>query len=325
MYVCRNLAYGYLQAKVHRGKFDPSYFGVSLEDIALDCVAPLFRRGDDGRFTKLVNYFSPLDLATLTDAELVGATRRLVFSKVNEELVRLYKESDPSLSMVIRSIKYALKYSHRLIPVVRSNEYWIQIPDSRPEEDVLPVMPAEILETALLARLERRTDFRHILGLVAEVLSNQDLYQKQYSLVGAAVVIRSLMVRSYWNPTETEGDGEQFMPGEIDRFIRESIQRTKSSLTRSYLEKGKLSASLFESYFNTVSDILEAEFISNDGMELTYFESLQRHLTDLHQEEYLSRHRIYLEYLVKLTRMNFLESVKREIITSPQGESAENP
>ncbi|MDX1439483.1 MAG: hypothetical protein R3284_06225, partial [Rubricoccaceae bacterium] len=43
---CHLLAIAYLRRRSHAGRLDPSLFGVTLEDLALDCVAELFRRDD---------------------------------------------------------------------------------------------------------------------------------------------------------------------------------------------------------------------------------------------------------------------------------------
>ncbi len=314
VYLCRDVAFAYLQMKVHRGKLDPNHFGISLEDLALDCVAPLFERNEYRRFIELASYFGNSNFTTMSSEELLGLTRRLVFSKVNEELFRLYKEHDPSLSNIIRNIRNALKFSRTLIPVVRNNETWIQLfhPDSILEG--LPILPAEIIEARLLAQLARRNDLRHILDLLAEILSEQDLYQKQYPLVGMAIIIRSLIVRSSWTSAELGDNSADLSTDEISRFIQLSIQKTRTSMKGSYIGKGKLNEKTFDSYFDCIAEILEAEYILNDGMDLSFYDVMHKRAAEMSVSEYRCHHRVYLEYLTKLTRINFLESIKRELM-----------
>ncbi|HTP13329.1 MAG TPA: hypothetical protein VMM37_06845, partial [Bacteroidota bacterium] len=156
VYCCRNLAHSYLKTKVNRGKLDPAQFGIPLEDLALDCIAPLFARNDRGRFIELAGYFGTRSLLAASREELFGATRRLVFSKVSEELYRLYREHDPSLSHIIRNIKIALRFSRTMIPVVQNNELWVQPYRTLHAQEIAPLMPSEIIEARLAAHLGQR-------------------------------------------------------------------------------------------------------------------------------------------------------------------------
>jgi hypothetical protein len=316
VYLCKNLALSYLQTKVNRGKLDPKHFGIPLDDLALDCIAPLFERNDRGRFVELVSYYGKGNLPTFSGEELLGATRRLVFSKVNEELFRLYRENDPSLSNIIRNIKIALRFSRTVIPVMRNNEWWIQPISLIHAQDVLPVMPAELIEARLLSQLERRYDLRHILQLVSAILEEQDLYQKRYPLVGIALVIRSLMVRSLTLAESVESPGAEISPEEISRFIHTSIEKTRTAMKASYVGKGKVSEKTFEAYFDCVEEILDTEYVSDNGLDLSYFDVVRKRMSELSVEEYRCHHRAYLEYLVRLTRLNLLESIKGELQSS---------
>ncbi len=314
VYLCRNLAHAYLKTKVSRGKLDPAQFGIPLEDLALDCIAPLFGRNDRGRFNELANYFGDQAHAKASREDLLGATRRLVFSKVSEELFRMYREHDPSLSNIIRNIKIALRFSREMIPVVQNNEQWIQPLHAVHAQEGLPLMPPELIEARLTAYLDRRYDLPHVLHCIADVLGHQDLYQKRYPLIGGAIVIRSLMVRSltFADSTVVHPDAE-ISPEEVGQFIRASIQKTRTAMRSSYVARGKMSEKTFDIYFDCVKEILDAEYIPNDGSEVSYFDVLQKRLTRLDATEYRTQHRVYLEYLVRLTRLSLLESLKSEL------------
>jgi hypothetical protein len=80
----------YPQNKKTSGSFNPTQFGSLLNDLAMDCVASFLERNEQGAYVQLCRYFTSAHWSTLTEAELLGQTRRLVFSKVNQELYRLY-------------------------------------------------------------------------------------------------------------------------------------------------------------------------------------------------------------------------------------------
>lgn len=84
-----------------------------LEDLALDCVAGLFMRNQDGLFVQFNKYFlqNSMNVATLADADIMVLLRRLVIKKTKQELSRIFKERDPEGAKIVRNIKVAIKSS----------------------------------------------------------------------------------------------------------------------------------------------------------------------------------------------------------------------
>ncbi|MFQ5674901.1 MAG: hypothetical protein ACE5G1_03305 [bacterium] len=82
-----------------------------LEDLALDCVAGLFMRNEDGEFIQFKKYFgnSLSELDEVDDAEIMVLLRRLVIKKTKQELSRIFKERDPEGAKIVRNIKVAIK------------------------------------------------------------------------------------------------------------------------------------------------------------------------------------------------------------------------
>ncbi len=315
VYVCRNIAYSYLQVKIYNGKLDVRQFGIPVDDLALDCIAPLFHRDAHHRFVELDHYFKRNDLRKKSPEELLSMTRRLVLGMVNEELFRIYKESDPSLSNAIRNIKIHLKFSRVLVPVVRNNETWVQALTADDQAELLPILPSELLEAQLYAKMERHCRIPRILELAAEILGEQDQYQQRYPLLGLAFIVRSLVIRASSIAVEATENSPALSGEEIRNYIHSTIERTRTSLSSSYVAKGKVTLETFELYFDCIGDILEAEYVSNDWADLSYYDIIHKRAKRLSQSEYRKNHRIYLEYLAKLTRGNFLESIKNELLT----------
>ncbi len=84
-----------------------------LDDLALDCVAGLFMRNENGEFIQFRKYFlgGPADIDSLDDAEILVLMRRLVIKKTKQELSRIFKERDPEGAKIVRNIKVAIKSS----------------------------------------------------------------------------------------------------------------------------------------------------------------------------------------------------------------------
>ncbi len=84
-----------------------------LEDLALDCVAGLFMRNDEGQFVQFRKYFleNNPNLEEMEDVEVLVLLRRLVIKKTKQELSRIFKERDPEGAKIVRNIKVAIKSS----------------------------------------------------------------------------------------------------------------------------------------------------------------------------------------------------------------------
>lgn len=72
------IALVYLRQKRSSGQLDTSHFSVGLEDLALDCIGPLFERDEEGRFVELNRYFSSLRDEVRSDREIARRFRQIM-------------------------------------------------------------------------------------------------------------------------------------------------------------------------------------------------------------------------------------------------------
>lgn len=153
--VCLRMAIVYLRKKASGGRLNPSFFGLSIEDLATDLIADLFQRDEKGVFVQITKYFRKLDCENLLEEELMGYTRQLVFSKVTEQLCRLYRQHDPALAKVLRNLKDVLKCLDQCWIEKIGGIAWISLLDQTDEECALPIScPRNFSKPNLLKRWE---------------------------------------------------------------------------------------------------------------------------------------------------------------------------
>jgi hypothetical protein len=309
--LCHRIALMYLRKKARSSRLNPADFGVSLEDLAWECIADLFQRNEQGVFVKLAGYFGAVAWENKSEDDLLGATRRLVFSHVNQALCRIYFETDPSLGKLIRNLKLAVKASSCFSLVQRESLAWICLAPENAAAAALPVMPPEFLEARLAASLRGEADVKQVLHLLAEIVDEQSLYRKSYPLTGLALIIRSAFTRLNCAVEENNGHDE-FMPDEIEKMIHANVEAVKASMRPAYVEKRKVDGRTYEAYFGAIRDMLAAEYVQNDGCNRSYYDYLHQHLQPLTREEYQDRFRCHFEYLAKLTRQELLRQLKKE-------------
>ena len=93
----------------------------NLEDLAWDFIADLFQKNDKRELIVIKEFFEGRHVDSMKDSEISLELRRLVCSKVEDNVFRFYGEKDPSLKKIIRNIKLEIGRAscrERVFPVV---------------------------------------------------------------------------------------------------------------------------------------------------------------------------------------------------------------
>lgn len=115
--ICVHLAMGYLKYKssigyrITQSKVDTES---ELEDIAVDAIADLFERNDQGEFVQISRFFQPYLDEKRSEAEWMILLRRLITSRTDQALFRIFRERDPETAKLFRGIKIAVSNSQDL-------------------------------------------------------------------------------------------------------------------------------------------------------------------------------------------------------------------
>ncbi len=306
---CHAMAMVCLRGRLRSDTHHPSTTGLSVEDIATDCLGSLFERTAGGEFRLLRHYFEAARWDRLSDAELLSCTRRLVFSRVHQELCRLWKQGDPSLQKLLRNFKNALRTNHRLVSRRVGHDAWVFVSTSVDEPAILPEMSAEYFEAHLTPRLQAGMSMRQVAGAVVAVLDEQGWYRKGLPLISVALGIRNCFVRL--GPAALAED-EDF-PDDRRPLLDAAVHTVQARMSPSYVGRGKIDPDTFALYLRSVFDILHDQYILGNGDGGTFYDYLCIHRPGITRSEYRRSHQGHLEYLVKLTKQEFFASVEREL------------
>ncbi|NBC65890.1 MAG: hypothetical protein GVY07_09590 [Bacteroidetes bacterium] len=282
--------------------------GERLEDLAWDFIAELFEKDENGRLVKLQEYFDYMSLDELNHSDLTIELRKLVFTKVEDNIFRAVGEKDPSLRKIIRNLKLAIRdcdCNHRVC-----YEQGFIIIDKN-DRDNLPVMPSDFMQIRLSSRLEEKMQIPDILAEAIDVLLKQDRYQKKISLVSLASVIRLTFVHFHETTAEEKqlNADESIITTEFQEFLEESVEDVRISTGYSYVRKGKISHDELDKYIFAAKDIVH-DYFNNGKTEPSQFEYLKNYMPDLEYDHFRRNNRQILEYLVKLIRKDLIETFK---------------
>lgn len=313
---CHRMAIAYLLRKIRRGGLYMNLFGVSVDDLAMDSIAELFQRDEDGRFSVLRTYFgTPERDGTRPPLEI--ALRRLVFSKVRESLFRRYHEADPNLARIIRNMKDAAKGAPHIDVVRYHHTAWLVVRDEQGGDGTLGtpaprlLAPPEVLEAFFTAQLVQHDRVHEMVYAYPDFVRAYPHYTNGYPLVAIAQILRRAYMRNGEAGEPQTSSAPAAFTFDVQNVIRTVTERLKSQKRASYVGRGKVQSTVYAAYFGAIRSILESQYV-NDTEDQSYYATLTGYLPGVSEQDYMSNHRNIIEYLVKVARGNLLESVSVE-------------
>lgn len=310
---CRRIAVAYLKMKVSSGNSFITSLGASLDDLALDCIADLFERDEQGEYIHFHNYFDKNQLFELSEPNLHSQLRRLVFSKVNDGVFRNIGIYDLSLSKIIRNLKLAAD-KHGLL-IARENGdniLFFDVDTSFSSHKLL--MPPEFLEIKLTHRLHLTMETPEILANVTDIFRNQTEYDKRYPVVQLAQIIRRSTINLHDQPkTYYKRPGTLVSKNTLNALLNEAVKECTDCFEKTYISKGKIDRTMLDRYLDCIKKILHHHYITDSETGDSYYNHFKKQFPDVTKEEYRREHRQYLEYMVKRVRSDLFQKVKRVI------------
>jgi hypothetical protein len=274
--------------------------GLSIPDMAMDCVAELFEQDRQGTLVQLCAYFNGIPLESCSDEEALVHLRRLVFSKTYNGLFRICNEADPTLGKVLRNIKLAVHSLRNFEEYDVCGEPSI-VPSACDPLRHLPPADRETLERSLAVSMDGRHAIPTMLARLSSYLRGQRLHSRIVSLIDAAVVFRALYTRPLMLPSLTESGSDRTLQMDIETILQQVTRQSQRTAEKAYVSRGKLSSEMVDVYFRAIDAGLRSNFIEGDGAEFSLFAALRKELPGLTKAAYMKKHRARLEYLSRET------------------------
>lgn len=314
VYRCHQIACATLRQQKQTRSLREDVLGEDVEDLAMDAIAGLFERDDQGQFPELQQYFGGSVDRDRSEDQLVEDLRRLVQSAVTDWLFEAYRAADRSLSNQIRSLKRAVKGRDDASLQRRGRTQWLQI-TAGPDGDLRDAgrhratgrpMPMETLEAHLTSAVAGASSTGDLLEKAIKTLRVHPDYEAAYPLTRLAQAMRAARARVQ-SVTDHSGpvsrpDRPTLRPEETRLYIEKTLSTLRSEKRSTYVERGKVDAETYAVYFEALQDRLEARFVPPGDPEMTHHEALMEHLPGLTKEKYRDQHRARFEYLEQQAR-----------------------
>jgi hypothetical protein len=322
---CHQIARATLRQQQRTGSLREDVLGEDVSDLAIDAIAELFERDNQGRFLELREYFDGHLAAGRSEQEVEEKLRRLVQSAVTDWLFEAYRAADRSLSNQLRCLKRAVGRRGDARLQHRGSVQWLEV--GGVEEDVRQSeghprtpgrpMPLETLESHLTSAVAEATSTGDLLAAAIDVLRAHPDYEAAYPLTRLAQAMRSARARVK-SVTDHPGqttypDRPLLKPEEIRGHVEEVLSFLREEKCPTYVGQGKVSEETYQAYFQGLEDRLEAQFVPPGDLEMTHYEALSGHLSSLGKEEYRETHRSRFEYLYQQAQETLADQL-REVV-----------
>lgn len=304
--ICHSLACVHLSGKRSAWRM-MGFHGINNSDLAYDCIAELFRRDDAGALIELITYFRAFDVAQADDAELLASLRRLVCAKANSRLYRSLAETDPSLARIIRNIKVSIQSMGHFTETFRFGEPYL-VPASVDPLPDLPLPTPEEVEQYVWEVMKFSQHIPDLLARISRILGEQSERSRQISLFVLALSVKKVMESQL--PPAASAQPE-LSHEEAMRIVEDACIDARNKFHATYVDTGKLSADVLETYIQAAKAALIRKTIMDDGHDFSLFKSLGQHIPGLDEECYRIEHKSKIEYIARYINQRAAQHMNR--------------
>ncbi len=302
---------------------------IELGDLAIDCIAELFSRDENGSFPQLKKYYETkfAELENITDSDVLILTRRLIVRKTKQELSRIFRERDPEGAKIVRNIKVAIRSSEKLSFFQEMGREFVFYKNGfhyNPEENIQnkellqylrktkPPITEEILHSQFLQIYNPGDSISNSIKKILELVYNNTESQNYLAIDKIVKLLRSLKFESYKEKLNSEGHVstpiDNLENKEIEGYIEIVMDEISEKIQKQYVDSGKLSEEKSTTYTKALKDVLYDLIQKKDTS--SYYRNLKHYLPELSQKEYRNNERSVFEYLAKVAKRNFRKQLK---------------
>jgi hypothetical protein len=288
--------------------------GLTITDLAYDCIADAFARDESGRFINAQNFVSHLreELQAIPELELFLAFKAFIVRIAETQLARLYAQCDPAGAKIHRNIRDRIR-ENDIFLLERDFRGLVLRPRHAESLNHLEAFPLEELERALLARNARPQSTIDFLQILCYILCGQSQYRRSLPLIDVVQLFK-IAYQAEAEPADGEVDHfslDRLTEFEIER-LRSQVELTlKEKILLTYFARGKVNRREAEAMFDAFHEML-GDWCNAGSSQCSIQDYFLKHFP-VAEDTYERSYRAKMEYLVKVAREEFAARLVREL------------
>ena len=292
--------------------------GITITDLSYDCIADAFARNGENKFHIIKKLISSLN-QNIKEIEVLNAFlayKSFLIKVTDAQLSKLYSQSDPIGSKILRNVKDVVRCLDKFA-IVKNLSGLTLVAGSSDELIYKHEFPFEKI-LAEFSMNDNGSDTNDLLNRLHQILTGQCEYRRSVLLTDVVSLFKKYFSAEINNTYEVNeqlllspvlNDGfEEYETTQVKQKVENYI---KEKILLDYFVKGKINKEEAESIYLTIQDIIN-DWYYGVGTK----DSIYKYFTDHHQiekEEYLKNYKTKIEYLVKLARDEFANYLLKEI------------
>lgn len=286
------------------------YHGITLSDLALDCIAEAFRRNQEDKYFLIKKFICSLkeDIKEINETNLFRAYKSFLIKIASIQLSRLYSQYDPIGAKIVRNIKdaineAALQKSEKFI-LKKELSGDILIVKECSSSEAVNGFPIERLE-AEFSMDGKKLNVVNMIDQLYKVLSEQTEYRKSVLLGDVVSLFKKYYGALYDNDFEINEDlllsgikTDGFEEVEIVLLKQKVENFIKEKIFLDYLAKSKFNKEEAESVYLTITDII-SDLCAGVSTKEAIYDYFSCHY-QISKNDYIKNYKSRLGYLVKL-------------------------
>jgi len=314
-HICLRLAIAYLQTLENCGKrIRETDDKREFDGIAADCIADLFIRDEQDEFIYLCRYFKPI-LIDSSSGEIFIALRKLIASKVQQYLTKIYRERDPEGAKLLRNVRLSVR-RHKKLKLVRDTcgEFILFCFERKESKEIIVYRPS-YSDLDATARYVFQSSFT-VDQMVLQLMDNFACRMKCDIEIELLNLVK--LIRTYRDSIKKHVNVQKSSPvssieyEELAITVRRIIQKIEEEKVAKYIRQKKLTLSQGLAMQSALRDIANNSLSGDKGED--NYNLLKKHWPALTREQYMSSVRKIFEYLVR----QFREAVSKELLYFPE-------
>jgi len=311
---CYALALPLIRKRIIQGRINLQSLGLQQPDLIYDCIADLFVRDAGGRFTEIEQFFRKElgEPDQASDALLFDTLRRIVFGRVNNNLIRFHAEADPSFGKILHNLDVSLTRTRYFEKFVRFGETFLACCEVELLLDCPPA-PFEYLRERLSQVVLVHDPMPVMLEKLHDCMRGQEEHQRVVPFLWVVSVLKEI----YALGAESDSGERVAVIEHVEleeglKLVEDACMILRKELYPHYVGSGKISEQLLDVYLRTTSEILSDSVAAGRNGQKHFFEYLAARMPAVTREEYVSRHKQILEYFVKCAKNKVKGELKKE-------------
>lgn len=271
---------------------------VTLNELSIDAIAPLFERDENGVFIKISKAFCEWEPRIESEERAVFFLNRLIAKSVEKYVAGLLRQSDPFFSKILDSVNYLVDKQGLVKKQFLGATYIVG------QEDLTrsgPLPDAEFIN-GLPVILFR--DNKIMLSAILDHIRNNS--NKLPAIPLNALILKIKRLKYAENPQSITAV-DQNLP-EVDSIIRKAFDFTVAKLEVTYLGRNKITEAEAAGIRNGLANILKD--VRDGGIVPGLHKYLLEQFPETSFEEYEKRYQNMFEYLFKVMKSKIAEQLK---------------